>query len=275
MSSLAHPVQPAIEPVSSAAANARLQPVAAPQGQAEDGTLPPVAWASTWVHEHWTVGIVGGLVLLEAIVFFVWLMDLVHFLFTGLAVADAWDLVLEKPSFERWTAGAEAAFVFVIFFLLLPAANAGLLSGLRKLAERNANRRKEKAIEGSLPAPPPSVLIQPRPSIRALVFRRLQRSLIHGGKTMLILHLFFSMAISAGTVLMEGMQILTGNSYGVGGLSASFFSVWLAVVSAVKWVTPAFFLPVARKYLVRMFGGEHPHFLEVLHEIFTEEGFRG
>jgi hypothetical protein len=34
-------------------------------------------------------------------------------------------------------------------------------------------------------------------------------------------------------------------------------------------VTPAFFLPVARKYFVRMFGGEHPHFLDVLIELFT------
>jgi hypothetical protein len=46
-------------------------------------------------------------------------------------------------------------------------------------------------------------------------------------------------------------------------------AMWLTAVSGVKVVTPAFFLPVARKYFVRMFGGEHPHFLDVLIELFT------
>jgi hypothetical protein len=273
MSSIAQTLQPANEPAVPANLAAGPQPVPVSQTAAEDGRSSPVARTSTWSHEYWSAGIVGGLVLLESFALFVCLLDLVHFLFTGLSVADAWTLVLEKTPFEKWVATAEAAFVFGVFFLLLPAANAALLAALRNLAERATNHRKQKASDGSISQP---VSIQVQPTEGSQVSRWMQRALMRRGRSVRVLHLFISFAIAGFTVLMESMQVLTGNSYTTGtALRPSFFSLWLSIVFAVKIVTPAFFLPVARKYLVRMFGGEHPRIFEVLSEIFTEDGLKG
>jgi hypothetical protein len=273
MSSIAQPAQSAAESALPANPTPRPQAVTASQALTKEGTSSSAARTHSWIYEHWSAGIVGGLVLLESFALLVCLIDLAHFLFTGLAIGDAWALVLEKPPFEKWTAAAEAAFVFAVFFFLLPAANAGLLAVLRSLAERTANHRKQKAAEGSASQP---VSIPTQPSAGTLISRWLQRASIRRGKTIWILHLLISVAISASTVLMESIQVLTGNGYTTGGsLHPSFFSLWLSVVFAVKIVTPAFFLPVARKYLVRMFGGEHPRIFEVLSEIFTEEGLKG
>jgi hypothetical protein len=271
MSSIAQPVQ---SPDSVVPTNPTPGPQAVAASQAgNEGTSSSVTRTHSWIYKHWAAGIVGGLVLLEGFALLVCLIDVVHFFFTGLAVTDAWALVLERPAFEKWTAIAEAGFVFAVFFLLLPAANAGLLAVLKGLAEGAANRRKQKASEGSAPVPVP---IQVQPSAGALLSHWLQGTLMRRGKAVWTLHILISVAISGCTVLMESIQILTGNGHTTGGtLHPSFFSLWLSVVFAVKIVTPAFFLPVARKYLVRMFGGEHPHIFEVLSEIFTEEGLKG
>jgi len=271
MSSLAQPTLPATEP------GAGLGPQIAPS-RSQDAAQASTAARPSWVHEHWRSGVTGGLVMVEVLIGLIWLIDLVHFELTDLGVGDAWGLVFEKSRFEKLTALAEGLFVFAIFFLLLPATVAAVLAGLRKLADKNAQHKKdkekdeekEKEAKGPIAVTPVSI----DPSIRSILSRRIQRKLFRGGRKTLALHSFLSVVIAVGTVLMESMQRLAGNRYTSAGLVWSFFSVWLAVVSTVKWITPAFLLPVARKYLVRMFGGEHPHFLEVVHEIFTEEGFR-
>jgi hypothetical protein len=224
----------------------------------------PPAKRTNWIGEHWSPGVVGGLVLLEGFVLFICFLDLAHFLFTGLSVADAWALTTEEHSFEKWMAVAQGTGLFCVFFLIFPVANAGLLAGLRHLATKGG------------PGPQPESEKRPEGSTVSVVSLRFLAPLVRRGKTIWTLHLLFSVLIPLFTVLLGGMQLLDGNGYSSGSsLQPAFFSLWLTVVSAVKWVTPAFVLPVVRKYLVRMFGGEHPHIFHVLSEIFTEEGLKG
>jgi len=270
MNSIVQPAQLVADSPSPPSLTAGPQPV--PGSQAYEGrNSSPVAPPSTWMQQHWSAGIVGGLVLIEAFALFVCLIDLAHFLLTGLSVVDAWTLLAEKAPFEKWTAVIEAAFVFCLFFLLFPIANAALISTFRNLAEKAGNRRKQQPTSGSVS---PAVPIQP--FVRSVLSRWLLRALMRRGQKVWILHLLLSLTVSFFTILMESMQVLAGNSYTIGSsLHPSFFSLWLSVVFAVKIITPAFFLPVARKYLVRLFGGEHPHVFEVLSEIFTEDGLKG
>lgn len=264
MSSIAQPPTDSVAPTPS-----RLQPVATTAPKDENPSSKSLNRG--WLYEHWSLGIVGGLISVEALALFVCIVDLVHFWLTGLSASDAWALVLEKSPFDKTTALAEASFVFLVFFVLLPAANAGLIQILSALADKIKKRNRSEAGEVSQP-----VSIQANSPLGVQVYRFLLRAALRRGRGVLVLHLLIAITISIFTVLMESIQVLVGSSYTVGtSTHPSFFSLWLSAVFAVKIATPAFFLPVARKYLVRMFGGEHPHFLEVLSEMFTEEGLKG
>lgn len=263
MSSTAQPVNDSATVMSTAT---RLQSVT-PLMPTEEVKSRTATAGSGWIHDHWSAGVIGGLVIVELLALFVCLVDLVHFSLTGLSIGNAWGMVLEATSFEKWTALAEAVFVFSIFFFLLPLVTAGLLAVLRGLANKIEGRRKQPENEAL------ALAVSIQPPVVAVPSRRLRSLMFRHGKIVWALHFLFSAAISIFTVVMESGQVLAGNSYTAGaGLHPSFFSLWLSMVFAVKIITPAFFLPVGRKYLVRMFGGENPHFREVLSEIFTEEG---
>lgn len=229
----------------------------------------------SWISEHWSAGLVGGLVVVDAIVLLVCFVDLLRFWSTGLSAEVAWSLLQEKPRLETLVDGLDGAFTFAILFLLLPAANAALIAVFRHLASKDKSLEDKPSSDQTEVAPAPGKPYLVAPStvkIRSLVYRRVARLMVRPGKRIWILHLCSAALIASFTVWMRSAVILEGNAYTPDALPhPAFFSAWMAVVSTWKVMTPAVFLPVLRKYFVRMFGGEHPHIFHVFSEVFSED----
>jgi len=223
----------------------------------------------SWISEHWFSGIVGGLAAVDAVVLVICLGDLVHFWLTGLSTEVAWSLLQEKSRFEKWTEVLNALFTFGVFFIVLPAASAGLISASKHLASKD----KSPGVQKETAPPGQMYVVSDKPvTIRGLLFRRIGRFLVRPGRGILYFHIFAAAVIACFTIWMRSAVVLEGNDYSTDSAPhPAFFSVWMSIVSVWKVITPAVLFPVVRKYFIRMFGGEHPHIFHVFSEVFTED----
>ena len=187
----------------------------------------------TVVNKYWREGISGGMILVDAVVLILSLVDVIRFTSRGFSLSTAWRVTLEAAAQGESIGLAIAVFLFFVIampmvlallYIVLPPAGKGWPHYLR----------------------------------------------MHSGATLLT-HLALKLAITLFTITAVTMEVLSGYTNEGGILGRSFMSAWLVVVFMGKPVYAFYISPIIRKFLIRVSADHHTKVSDVVQEVVTQE----
>jgi len=232
-------------------------PERAPAASVPVSTGSPRSFWS-WPIVHYKAGFVAGLLVFDALVVGVCLIDVQRFVSRKLTISAAWQLAGETVG---QTEIIQSLIVLGFFLLVVPFV-AGLVPSVFSSGGGNPGSPPEEERHGANEA---KFKTSGGSASDESTWPRL---LLRRGWLVVAAHLVVVLFIVVLTVAAQSMQTLCGPENDAS--SFSFAPYWLGAVSGIQWVSSAVFLPVFLKFASRFFGHEHPNPGDVIREGFTE-----
>jgi hypothetical protein len=184
------------------------------------------------INNYWRSGIIGGLIIIDAVVLSICVLDSIRFALSGLSYGSALRVAVEEALEGRSVVLGIAVFAFFLFALPMVMA---LLFVFRP-------REHWPGLLGGQP------------------------------QGLLSAHVFLSFVIALFTGAAVTMEVLSGWTRQQGVWRYSFVSLWLSAVFLGKPAYVAFISPIIRKFVVRASADPRATKLkEVAVEVLTED----